>query len=177
MLKLYGAECLLHRATPVERFDSELHDVCDLIRDVLWKSNGVAVSANQVGSNLAVFGFKSFPDDKAPLPTSFAVNPRITGGSREMWTYREGCLSMPKLYWDINRPRDIQWEYFDDMGARYGDDSWPEVATTLKARMIQHECDHLAGRLILDKLAPWQRRKAVRTLNERIERYGIDKHG
>jgi len=89
------------------------------------------------------------------------VNPRLSGHDGE-WTYEEGCLSVPELSWPIVRYERVHLDGFDLSGAELSID-----ADELLARMFQHECDHLDGMLLLERLDKRQRKGAMRTLRQR----------
>lgn len=156
-IRLYGDPVLTTPATPVEEFDSSLTDIAELIDRELNLAAGMAVAANQVGSPIALFGYKDFAD---PVKHNFMVNPtlRFEDPSKK-WMYKEGCLSLPGMFWYIQRPR-----YVTVYAQSLTGDKVTILASDLKGRMFQHEMDHLKGRLILDRITARERKIAVRTL-------------
>ena len=89
------------------------------------------------------------------------INPEITDHRGE-WTYDEGCLSVPSLFWPIVRPGHVRLRGRDLDGSEISIE-----ADELLARVFQHEADHLDGTLLLERLEPEQRKQALRTLRER----------
>lgn len=157
---LYGDPVLTTRATPVEHFDSELEDIARLIDVELKTCNGLAVAANQVGSPVALIGYKSIGDGD----NYFMANMTVTFIDDKKWMMKEGCLSLPGMFWYIQRPRHVAATGFNLHG-----DKVSVLASDLKGRMFQHEADHLAGRLILDRITKRERRIALRELQQSQE--------
>jgi peptide deformylase len=114
------------------------------------------LAAPQVGVGKRLF--VSDLDDAGPRTV---VNPTISESGSE-WTYDEGCLSVPGLYFTVLRPRDVLLTGWDLDGNEVRIE-----ATELEARLYQHELDHLDGRLVLEHLQPAQRKAALRILRER----------
>lgn len=121
-------------------------DVKRLIRDMLdtvIKADGIGLAAPQVGKNLnlaLVFL------EHSGIPVFPIINPKIVKVSSETVPIEEGCLSLPGLFGNVTRPKNITVEYFDMNGEKktLTDDGWI-------ARVCQHEIDHLLGTLIIDK--------------------------
>ncbi|MEO6340066.1 MAG: peptide deformylase, partial [Caulobacteraceae bacterium] len=93
--------------------------------------------------------------DEPPAPRHF-VNPEITWRSEEMLPYEEGCLSVPEIYDEVERPARVKLRY-----QNYAGDMVEEDAEGLYAVCIQHEMDHLEGVLFIDKLSRLKRERAV----------------
>lgn len=158
---LLGDPALRAPNAPVERFDSELTDIVAKLRRTLeTTSGGAAVAAPQIGANIQAFVWAE---------GEIAINPRIVHESTELWNYREGCLSIPDQWWDLDRPRYIDVEYQDEKGAFR---RVPQMAD-FQARVFQHEIDHLHGILLLDHLAPADYDIAL----SRLGRQGLIKTG
>jgi peptide deformylase len=102
-----------------------------------------------------VFVFRAEPD----APVQAFVNPVLEWTGSETETDEEGCLSIPGVWIDVERPRDVRMRGFDARGRER-----VVEATELEARVLQHELDHLDGVLLLDRAAPEQRRAALRAL-------------
>lgn len=142
-----GDPRLLRVAHPVERFDSsELHALVDDLLDTMKAANGAGLAAPQIGVDLAVviFGFgrsERYPD-APPVPETVLVNPEVTvltDVEEEGW---EGCLSLPGLRGVVPRPARIRYSGFDVAGRPI-----EREADGFHARVVQHECDHLIGKL------------------------------
>lgn len=157
----YPDPVLLKPCVEVEKFDSELQDIAHLIDKALHGVEGLAVAANQVGVGIRMFGYYFDPHHiVAGSTTHFIVNPRIVEGSQEQWTFREFCLSLPGMRWYIMRPRHIMVTGYSLKGEKV-----TLHERDLKGRMFQHELDHLAGRVILDRITPRERKIALRQLD------------
>ena len=143
-----GDPRLLRHARPVERFDTpELHALVQDLLDTMAHANGAGLAAPQIGVDLQVVIFGSdqpnprYPD--APVvPRTVLVNPVITPLSDEEEEGWEGCLSVPGLRGVVPRWRRIRYTGFDLQGRPID-----RVAEGFHARVVQHECDHLWGKL------------------------------
>ncbi|MCW5610607.1 MAG: peptide deformylase [Rubrivivax sp.] len=142
-----GDPRLLRIAQPVAAFDTpELHELIQDMFDTMAAANGAGLAAPQIGVDLQVviFGFERnerYPD-APPVPRTVLVNPVITPLSEEMVDGWEGCLSVPGLRGVVPRHSRIRYRGFDEYGAVI-----EREAEGFHARVVQHECDHLIGRL------------------------------
>ncbi len=146
ILKMGDAR-LLRIAEPVTRFDTrELRDLVADMFDTMVAANGAGLAAPQIAENLqlVIFGFDHndrYPD-APPVPRTVLVNPTITPLSNDEEEGWEGCLSVPGLRGVVPRFTRIRYRGFDEKG-RVID----READGFHARVVQHECDHLIGRL------------------------------
>ncbi|KGM39136.1 peptide deformylase [Aquabacterium sp. NJ1] len=142
-----GDPRLLKVARPVEAFDtSDLHDLIADLKDTMAAAQGAGLAAPQIGVDLAVviFGFgrsQRYPD-APPVPETVLINPVITPLSDEEEAGWEGCLSVPGLRGVVPRFARIRYTGFDQYGRRI-----EREAEGFHARVVQHECDHLIGKL------------------------------
>lgn len=142
-----GDSRLLQIAEPVTAFDTpELHALVADMFDTMREEGGVGLAAPQIGVGLQVmvFGFarsERYPD-AAPVPQTVLINPEITVLSDVMEDGWEGCLSIPGLRGMVPRHADIRYTGFDASGTRI-----TREAHGFHARVVQHEHDHLIGRL------------------------------
>ena len=142
-----GDPRLLRVARPVEHFDGpELHALIADLHDTMRAAGGVGLAAPQIGVDLAVvlFGFERserYPD-APPVPRTVLLNPRITPLGDEEEEGWEGCLSVPGLRGVVPRFRRIRYSGFDPSGRAI-----EREAEGFHARVVQHECDHLIGKL------------------------------
>jgi peptide deformylase len=151
-IRLLGDPALRATSSPVETFDSAIQDVVERLRNTLIESKGgAAVAAPQIGVNLNIFVWA----EGAPV-----INPRIVTSSDELWDFREGCLSMPDMWFDLARPRYIDVEYQDELGNLRRVPQMEDFQT----RVFQHEIDHLNGVLLLERLTDSEREDALRRL-------------
>jgi peptide deformylase len=142
-----GDPRLLRVAQPVREFDTpELHALIADMFDTMQAANGAGLAAPQIGVDLAlmIFGFSQnqrYPD-APPVPETVLINPTIVpldGEEVEDW---EGCLSVPGLRAVVPRFARIRYSGFDPQGQRI-----EREADGFHARVVQHECDHLIGKL------------------------------
>lgn len=144
ILKMGDAR-LLRQAEPVMHFNTpELHALIEDMFDTMRHANGAGLAAPQIGVNLQVviFGFKHnvrYPD-APPVPETVLINPVLKSLSDEMEESWEGCLSVPGLRGVVPRWSKLHYEGFDQYGNRIS-----READGFHARVVQHECDHLAG--------------------------------
>jgi len=142
-----GDPRLLRVAQPVRAFDTpELHALVADLFDTMTAANGAGLAAPQIGVDLQVviFGFERnvrYPD-APPVPRTVLVNPQITPLGDEEEESWEGCLSVPGLRGVVPRWRRIRYRGFDVQGRAI-----EREAEGFHARVVQHECDHLIGRL------------------------------
>src|SRR3954471_3126453 len=146
------------RATPVDRFDDTLRGQVQRMAGIMNDALGVGLAAPQLGVSQRLLVYRVGPD--APLIA--LVNPEIDWSSDENETLEEGCLSIPGVQVDVERPVHVRVRARDEEG----EDRLVE-ASGLEARVIQHEMDHLDGVLILERTSRDQRREAMRALRER----------
>jgi peptide deformylase len=142
-----GDPRLLRIAQPVQRFDTpELHALVADMFDTMEAADGAGLAAPQIGVDLqlVIFGFASnqrYPE-APPVPRTVLINPSITPLSDEEETGWEGCLSVPGLRGVVPRFARIRYQGFDPLG-----NPIEREAEGFHARVVQHECDHLIGRL------------------------------
>jgi peptide deformylase len=142
-----GDPRLLHPADPVTAFDTpELHTLIADMFDTMADAGGVGLAAPQIGVGLQVviFGFEHsqrYPD-APPVPMTVLVNPVITPLDEAQDEDWEGCLSVPGLRGVVPRFTRIRYQGFDPKGAIID-----RIAEGFHARVVQHECDHLIGKL------------------------------
>jgi peptide deformylase len=146
ILKMGDAR-LLRVARPVTAFDTrELHELVADLFETMQVANGAGLAAPQIGVDLAmvVFGFahtRRYPEADA-VPPTVLINPQITPLSDAEEDGWEGCLSVPGLRGMVPRFSRIRYEGFDALGRRI-----EREASGFHARLVQHECDHLIGKL------------------------------
>ena len=159
LLRRYGDPILRSRATPVDRFDGPLREQVARMGAIMGDALGVGLAAPQLGLSQRLLVYRVGPE--APLVA--LVNPEVEWTSGEDFeTLEEGCLSIPGIAVDIERPVHVRVRAHDERG----EDRLVE-ASGLEARVIQHEVDHLDGVLILDRAAKEARREALQALRDR----------
>ena len=156
-VRMLGDPILKTKARAVERFDDELRDEVARMAIVMNDALGIGLAAPQVGISHRVVVYRIEPDSR---PVAL-VNPEIEWSSRDEEISEEGCLSLPLIHVDVERPVAVLVRARDE----HGDEIVIEAAG-LEARVIQHELDHLDGILILDRTTREQRKAAMRALRE-----------
>ncbi len=148
-LHLLGSPALRQRAAPIAAVDDEVRSLVDDLFETMRAAKGVGLAANQVGVARRVAVVDVGPDEPPPL---VLINPVILRHGDELETAEEGCLSIPDLFGDVERPLTVVVEATDRDGCRY-----TVEASGYKARAIQHEIDHLDGILFLDHVSAVKR--------------------
>jgi peptide deformylase len=156
-IRRFGDPVLKSRATPVDRFDDSLRNQVSRMAAIMNDALGVGLAAPQLGTSQRLLVYRVGTD----APTIALVNPEIEWRSREEETFEEGCLSIPGVSVDVDRPVYVRVRARDEQG-----EERLVEASGLEARVIQHELDHLDGVLILDRTVREQRREAMRALRE-----------
>jgi peptide deformylase len=156
-VRKFGDPVLRTKARPVERFDDALRDEVRRMGELMVDAIGVGLAANQVGVLNRVLVYRIHP--QAPLAA--LINPEIEWSGNEEEILEEGCLSLPAVHVDVERPVNVRVRAVDE----YGEPITIE-ASGLEARVIQHEIDHLDGVLVLDRISRQQRKEAMRALRE-----------
>ena len=153
----FGDPVLRSKATEVREFGSALRAEADHMIAVMQDAMGVGLAATQLGALRRLLVFQAGPD---ATPTAL-VNPTVEWRSGELATAAEGCLSLPRVIVDVERPLHVRVSGSDVEG-----DPLVIEASGLEARVLQHEIDHLDGVLILDRTEREQRKGAMRALRE-----------
>jgi peptide deformylase len=156
-VRKYGDPALRSRARAVEVFDAALADEVRRMGSLMDEALGIGLAATQLGVMHRVLVHRVEPD----APLGVLVNPEIEWYGEELDTLEEGCLSLPGVGVEVERPVEIRVRAQDETGA-------PLVleASGLEARVIQHEVDHLDGVLILDRTSRDQRKQAMKAMRE-----------
>ena len=148
-LHLLGSPVLRQRAEPVSRVDDAVRRFVDDLFETMRAAKGVGLAANQVGVAQRVAVVDVGDEDPGEL---VLINPRIVETGAELATAEEGCLSIPGIFSEVDRPHSIVLEALDRDGKPY------RIALSgYKARAVQHEIDHLDGILFLDRLSAVKR--------------------
>lgn len=148
-LHLLGSPVLRQRAPDVEAVDDDVRRLVDDLFETMQAAKGVGLAAPQIGVSRRVAVVDVGEESGPPL---VLINPRIVESSDEVETAEEGCLSIPEIYGEVERPYAVVLEALDRNAKPY------RVATTgFQARAVQHEIDHLDGILFLDRLSAVRR--------------------
>jgi peptide deformylase len=133
--------------------------------DTMYKSDGMGLAAPQIGKSLrlVVIDATSMAEDDPSMKDFKKVflNPKIVEEEGDPWFFNEGCLSLPKIREDVLRKPRIRIQYYDE-NWQYYDETFDGV----KARIIQHEYDHLDGILFIDRISPLRKKILQGRLND-----------
>jgi peptide deformylase len=155
-----GDPVLRASALPVERFDAELEAEVERMGQLMHDALGVGLAATQLGALHRVLVYRVDPEDSVTA----LVNPVLEWSSEEREAAEEGCLSLPGVHVEVERPARVKVRARDATGQEL------EIeADGLQARVIQHEIDHLDGVLILDRISRETRKEAMRAMREAQE--------
>ncbi|HUC08113.1 MAG TPA: peptide deformylase [Solirubrobacterales bacterium] len=153
----FGDPVLKSKASPVRDFGPELRAEVERMVAIMRDGMGVGLAATQLGVLRRLLVFQAGPDSE---PTAL-INPEVQWLSNEVVVAEEGCLSLPRVSMDVERPLHARFSGLDVDG-----ESIEIEASGLEARVLQHEIDHLDGVLILDRAPRAQRKGALRALRE-----------
>jgi peptide deformylase len=156
-VRKYGDPALRTRARPVEVFDDALVDEARRMGELMDDALGIGLAATQLGVMHRLLVYRVDPD----APLGVLVNPEIEWSGDEVETLEEGCLSLPGVGVEVERPIRVRVRARDEHG-----EALTVEASGLEARVIQHEVDHLDGVLILDRTSRDQRKQAMRAMRE-----------
>ena len=157
LVRRLGDPVLKSRATKVDRFDEGLRGQVARMAGIMSDALGVGLAAPQLGISQRVLVYRVGPD----APVIALVNPELEWRGEEEETFEEGCLSIPGVGVDVDRAVHVRVRARDEEG-----EERLVEASGLEARVIQHEMDHLDGKLILDRTSRDQRREAMKALRE-----------
>jgi peptide deformylase len=148
-------------ADPVATITAELRRLADDMLETMYDAPGIGLAAPQVGVGARLLVMDCVKDEAAPPRPMILFNPRVTWTSEELNSYDEGCLSIPEHYAEVTRPAEVEVAWQDQSGAerreRFGG---------LWATCVQHEIDHLDGKLFIDYLTPLKRQLITRKMQK-----------
>jgi peptide deformylase len=156
-IRKWGDPVLKSRATPVDRFDEKLNQQVQRMAGIMRDAIGVGLAAPQLGISQRLLVYRIGSD----APVIALVNPELEWRSDDVEILEEGCLSIPTVAVDVERPIHVRIRAKDE----HGEERLVE-ASGLEARVIQHEMDHLDGVLMLDRASREDRKEALRALRE-----------
>ena len=148
---------------PVARVDDELRKLADDMLETMYAAPGVGLAAVQIGKPIRLIVLDTAKDEAPPRPIAM-VNPEIVKSAEETRVHEEGCLSLPEVRVEIERPASVTVRYTDRDGKRQ-----ELLADGLLATAIQHEIDHLNGKLIIDYLSKLKRDIIVRRFKKQAK--------
>ncbi|MGB8365729.1 MAG: peptide deformylase [Rhizomicrobium sp.] len=142
----------------VDKVDAEIRLLIDDMFDSMYEANGIGLAAIQIGVPVRVIVMDLAQKDARNDPRVY-INPRIVQATEETIVFEEGCLSVPDIWDDVERPMHVKVEHLDRQGRLVTLD-----ADGLLATCLQHEMDHLEGVLFIDHLSKLKRSIALRKL-------------
>jgi peptide deformylase len=160
-IRRLGDPVLKSRATPVDRFDDSLRRQVSRMAGIMSDAIGVGLAAPQLGISQRLVVYQVGPD----APLIVLANPELEWTSGDVEPGEEGCLSIPGITVDVDRPVHVRVRALDEEG-----EERLVEASGLEARVIQHEMDHLDGVLILERTSRDERKRALRELREAEQR-------
>ncbi|MGO9750630.1 MAG: peptide deformylase [Solirubrobacteraceae bacterium] len=156
-VRKFGDPVLKAKARPVSQFDDALRTEVASMGALMSDAMGIGLAATQVGVLNRVLVYRV----QQQAPISALVNPVLEWKGSEQDIAEEGCLSLPAVHVDVERPVHVRVRAQDERGEEI-----VVEASGLEARVIQHEMDHLDGVLILDRTSREQRKQAIKALRE-----------
>lgn len=154
-IKLYGDPILRKKCKEIDVFDYKIFKFITDMFDTMYQAYGVGLAAPQVGKNLRIFiiDTSTFISDKEENICRRAfINPKVIKISGKTWNLKEGCLSFPDIIEKIKRYESIQVRYYNEYFEKC-----EENFQGFPARVIQHEYDHIEGKLFIDYLSFFKR--------------------
>ena len=169
----YGAQVLRREAKDIEADYPDLQKLIEDMWETMYASSGVGLAAPQINKDIRLFVMDSsqifenldedeigkYPDE--PGIKKVFINAHIKEYNGDEWAYNEGCLSIPKIREDVYRPEEIVVEYLDENFVEH-----TETFNGISARIIQHEYDHIDGKLFIDYLKPLRKKLLQSKLND-----------
>jgi peptide deformylase len=156
-IRSFGDPVLKQPCREITDIDDAVVRLASGMIETMYAAPGVGLAANQVGVQKRMFVY-DVGDDTGPHTV---INPVIVEASGD-WGYTEGCLSVPELFWEIHRPMQVHLT-----GVGLDGEELSIEGEELLGRVFQHEVDHLDGILLLERLAPTDRKQAMRELRQR----------
>lgn len=164
----YGQPVLKKTAVPIEPGFPDLQELIANMWETMYHAEGVGLAAPQVGFSIRLFVIDTLQienDEKEKQKEQgfkrVFINAQKVEEAGDAWTYEEGCLSIPRIRGDVERPQTIRLRYMDENFVEY-----EETFTGVNARVVQHEYDHIDGLLFTEKLKPLKKRLIQRKLED-----------
>jgi peptide deformylase len=159
-VRKFGDPVLRSKARPIEVFDDALRDEISRMAALMHDSMGIGLAATQIGALRRLLVYRVEHDS----PINVLINPELEWSGKEKEWMEEGCLSLPRVHVEVERPIHVRVRAQDAAG-----EPITIEASGLEARVIQHEMDHLDGVLIVDRAPRDQRKEAMRALRDQSE--------
>ena len=149
----------------ITKFDEELHELLEDMKETMYAKDGIGLAAIQIGvaKNVLIINLTDEDDEQKPENLYEIINPVILNGDGSV-TYQEGCLSVPTVYEDVTRKENIKVLYYDRDGNKI-----EKELEGLMAIAFQHELDHLNGHLFIEKLSYLKRKKFEKEWKKKLK--------
>ena len=141
-----GDRTLRQNTKRINKIDDSIRDLAKQMLQTMYSENGIGLAAPQIGVHKQMIVVDCQPDNPTSQPMVL-INPEITKFSKDLCVAEEGCLSIPQVFLEVIRPRNIEVTYKDESGKKQR-----MKASGLLSRVIQHEMDHLHGILFVDRV-------------------------
>ena len=148
-------------ADPVVSIDKGLRQLADDMLETMYDAPGIGLAAPQVGVMQRLLVMDCVREENSAPRPMVLINPEVTWTSEERSVYEEGCLSIPDQYAEVERPADVRVRWMDLDGKMQ-----EEEFNALWATCVQHEIDHLDGKLFIDYLKPLKRQMITRKMQK-----------
>lgn len=161
----FGQPVLKKRAIDINKDYEGLESLISNMWETMYAAHGVGIAAPQIGVSVRLFIIDSIQimeeEKKTEGIKKVFINAKIIEESGELWSYEEGCLSIPNIRGDVERQQKVRIQYLDE-----NFDKHDEIYEGINARVIQHEYDHIEGVLFVEKLKPLKKKLIQRKLND-----------
>ena len=146
---------------PVADVTGDLRALADDMLETMYDAPGIGLAAPQIGVMQRLIVLDCVKEEGAAPRPLVMFNPEVTASSEETGTYEEGCLSIPEQYAEVTRPKEVEVSWIDRDGKLQS-----ETFDGLWATCVQHEIDHLNGKLFIDYLGPMKRQMIARKMQK-----------
>mgnify|MGYP003439654282 FL=1 len=161
----FGQPVLKKRATDINKDYEGLESLISNMWETMYAAHGVGIAAPQIGVSVRLFIIDSIQimeeEKKGEGIKKVFINAQIIEETGELWSYEEGCLSIPNIRGDVERQQKVRIQYLDENFEKHD-----EIYEGINARVIQHEYDHIEGVLFVEKLKPLKKKLIQRKLND-----------
>lgn len=159
---VYGDPVLKREADEIEEGSIDVIKLRDDMFETMYEASGIGLAAPQIGKSIRMFIVDGSPLDEEGMEDfkKVFINPEIVWEKGDKWNFEEGCLSIPGIREEISRHAQVRVNYLDENFEEH-----EEEFDGMKARIIQHEYDHIDGVLFTDYLTPFKKRVLKGKLN------------
>lgn len=152
---VYGNPVLKKRGKDIVEGEIDVKQLAEDMFETMHNASGIGLAAPQIGKSIRMFVIDASPMEEPELQDfkQVFINPQMVEETGEEWVFEEGCLSIPEIREDVFRPENLKLKFFDENWVEH-----VEEFGDMKARIIQHEYDHIEGVLFTDHLTPFKKR-------------------